>query len=74
MNVNLNDSCKVILTESGAKVLNQAIYQVGARKYNEGDIYRAQLWSLFYDFGKECFLGNSELPFKDLTIEVTAQN
>ena len=74
---NINSSVEVILTEFGAKVLNEKWHNMkmvideGLRAlfnsiptYKAGDVYRSQLWQLMQDFGDNMYNGN-EVPFKN---------
>ena len=70
---NINDTVEVVLTATGAKIYNDvyAVYiSIGVSDpKKEGDILRAQLWSLFQDFGEHLHLGMREVPFKDCKID-----
>lgn len=63
----LNDQVTVKLTEAGAELLNrhnttlkQSYPTLKLKtKYKAGEIYKAQLWSIFNDFGGDCFCGGT---------------
>ena len=67
--VNLNDKCKVTLTEAGAKIINE-YYQklheecplIEPKTYNAGDELEEQLYELAYIFDKHMTAGSS-IPF-----------
>lgn len=70
---NINDTVEVVLTATGAKIYNDIrsewIAEGLSYPKKEGDILRAQLWSLFQDFGEHIHLGMREAPFKDCKID-----
>ena len=66
---NINDTVEVVLTATGAKIYNEKWKYFGGVDKKEGDILRAQLWSLFQDFGEHMYLGMREVPFKDCKID-----
>lgn len=74
---NINDTVEVVLTATGAKIYNYCHYESIQKGWcdpkKEGDILRAQLWSLFQDFyllfGEHMYLGMKEVPFKDCKID-----
>lgn len=63
----LNDQVTIVLTETGAKILNK--YNVKMQQlsptlnldivYKAGDVYRDQLWSLFNVFKEDCCIGGT---------------
>lgn len=68
--MNMNDNVSVILTESGAKVMNgredyfsRIIPNYNKHEYREGDELRTQLWCLFEYFGSYVNL-TCDTPFK----------
>ena len=71
--VNINDTVEVVLTATGAKIYNYCHYESIQKGWcdpkKEGDILRAQLWSLFQDFGEHMYLGMREVPFKACKID-----
>jgi len=77
MKINLNQIATVVLTKEGAdrlneinlRYLNPALFHSLKTDYKEGDIYKAQLWSLFQDFGSMISLG-SKVPFACCEIEL----
>jgi len=70
---NINDTVEVLLTATGAEIYNTIRSEWIAKGLStpkkEGDILRAQLWSLFQDFGEHMYLGMREVPFKDCKID-----
>lgn len=70
MQININDTVAVVLTESGAKIWNDN--EMKYAKYNipdweprlkqQGDVLRGQLWSFMRIFGRHMHLGG-EVPF-----------
>ena len=70
---NMNDTVEVVLTATGAGIYNNVwseyITEGLSSPKKEGDILRAQLWSLFQDFGEHIYLGMQEVPFKDCKID-----
>jgi hypothetical protein len=70
--INLNDEVEVVLTAIGAKIYNEnwkdSIKMNRLNSKKEGDTLKAQLWSLFQDFGGHLHLGMLEVPFKDCEI------
>lgn len=71
--VNINDTVEVVLTATGAEIynkLNSVYINIELKdEKKEGDILRAQLWSLFQDFGEHMYSGMVEVPFKDCKID-----
>lgn len=68
--MNMNDNVSVILTESGAKVMNgredyfsRIIPNYNKHEYREGDELRTQLWCLFEYFGSYVNI-TCDTPFK----------
>jgi hypothetical protein len=72
--ISLNANCSVVLTKAGAEQYNAVWTQFGSKPKVPGDVYKAQLWSLFQDFGHMMRIGvlPDDLPFKDLEITVHA--
>lgn len=67
--VNLNDKCKVTLTEAGAKIINehyQKLHEecplIEPKNYEAGDELEEQLYELANIFGKHMTVG-SPIPF-----------
>lgn len=83
---NINSSVEVILTEFGAKVLNEKWYNMrmsideGLRAlfnniptYKAGDRYSSQLWQLMQDFGDAMYNGG-EVPFKNCEMYIVEKD
>lgn len=73
--VNVNEKCRVILTEHGANVLNAyyrkqeqevLVYkmQMDLGTVSKGQVIDMQLWELMHIFGKHLFVGADQV-FKD---------
>lgn len=69
--MNLNDSVMVVLTETGAEIMNtrekhyeNVISNYKARTYKEGQELKTQLWCLFEIFGEHIYI-TCNPPFKD---------
>lgn len=66
--INLNDTVEVTLTEKGAEVYNKYLegsymYRQGLREQKKaGDVLKEQLWHMFQVFGPHIHLGN-QAPF-----------
>lgn len=73
MTINLNDTVRVVLTESGAERLNSIYskYDIDRKRYQKGDVHTTQLWTLIDDFGVDINLFSSRLPFErnEITIK-----
>jgi len=69
LQADMNDTVQVVLTATGAEIYNEKWESFTKIPKREGDILRAQLWSLFQDFGEHLYLGMPEVPFKDCKIE-----
>lgn len=82
MQISLNDSCKVVLTSSGAAHVNKVNQQcndlfytkqnlkfIAKTNYNEADVYTGQLWHIIELFGSSISLG-CEPPFVNAEIIV----
>lgn len=68
MKININTRCKVILTASGARILNDLAW---GSFWKEGDEYQGNLWELMQAFGSKMSMGSVNLPFfKDNVIEI----
>lgn len=63
----LNDQVTIVLTETGAKILNKHNIKMQQLSptlnldvvYKAGDVYRDQLWSLFNVFKEACCIGGT---------------
>jgi hypothetical protein len=68
MKLNINDTCMVTLTASGAVTYNKWEAQFENLKYTKpnykqaGEVVEAQLWHLFQVFGSSIHLGG-DVPF-----------
>lgn len=69
--MNMNDTVSVILTDTGAKIMNdrEKYYQKNIpnyikRTYSCGDKLQTQLWCLFDYFGEYIYM-TCDTPFKD---------
>lgn len=75
--INVNRIARVILTESGAKVVNEHIENddtirylskdqikilFGQNKFKSGDTYKSSLWDIMNIFGKSMYMG-CDVPF-----------
>ena len=75
--INVNRAARVILTESGAKVINEYIENDEAIRYlskdqiktlfgqnvfKSGDTYKSSLWDIMNIFGKSMYVG-CDVPF-----------
>ena len=75
--INVNRAARVILTESGAKVINEYIENDEAIRYlskdqiktlfgqnvfKSGDTYKSSLWDIMNIFGKSMYVG-CDIPF-----------
>ena len=75
--ININRFARVVLTESGAKVVNEHIENddiirhlskdqiktlLGQNKFKSGDIYKSSLWDIMNIFGKSMYMG-CDIPF-----------
>ena len=75
--INVNRIARVILTESGAKVINEYIENdeairylskdqiktlFGQNKFKSGDTYKSSLWDVMNIFGKSMYMG-CDIPF-----------
>lgn len=75
MKLNLNQTCKVVLTRSGAEQYNNYINsfnypaEYARPKKRPGEELKTQLWDLFHIFGNHIGLGLS-VPFEDNVIEL----
>lgn len=79
--ININDTCCVVLTQTGANRLNSInkkandsfLLRSGTRlkvDHKENDTYKNQLWFIMQVFGEDFQLG-LEAPFLDLTLYFT---
>lgn len=70
MNVelNLNDQVEVILTEAGARMLNEYYGKYDRwhdwHDVQEGKVYKTELWHLAHVFGEKLYNGTTQMPFK----------
>jgi len=78
-NFNMNASAEVILTKTGADVLNKfnkrylqydASHLLNIKTYKEDDVYSSPLWEIMQIFGPEIYMG-CDVPFKDNNIKIT---
>jgi hypothetical protein len=75
--INVNRLARVVLTESGAKVVNDHIKNdetirllsedqiktlFGQNKFKSGDTYKSALWDIMNIFGKSMYMG-CDVPF-----------
>lgn len=75
--INVNRNARVILTESGANVINEYIENdeairhlsevqiktlFGQNKFKSGDTYKSTLWDIMNIFGKSMYMG-CDVPF-----------
>jgi len=75
--INVNRIARVILTESGAKVVNEYIENddtirrlskdqiktlFGQNEFKSGDTYKSSLWDIMNIFGKSMYMG-CDVPF-----------
>ena len=75
--INVNRIARVILTESGSKVVNEHIENddtirhlskdqiktlFGQNKFKSGDTYKSSLWDIINIFGKSMYMG-CDVPF-----------
>lgn len=74
MKINLNDWVSVILTETGARILNyqsdywgKIIPNYNPKYYKAGEIYKTQLHTLMNEFGNNMIVGN-ESPFENCEV------
>lgn len=89
-NINVNVLTKVILTDAGAKVINDYIKNnnviryltdeqiktlFGQNKFKSGDTYKSTLWEIMNIFGKSMYMG-CETPFynNELTLDEKLSN
>lgn len=73
MNINLNQICRVTLTDYGARHFNNIHAYMGKNApedKSEGDVIETELWQLMHDFGEVLYNGNPRLPFKGNDIEI----
>ena len=77
LELNLNDSYEVVLTEAGAAKLNSHNADMQRRyptltpypSHGAGEVYRSQMWALFQSFGS--MMGNGlAVPFESCRIVV----
>lgn len=74
--MNMNDNVSVVLTKSGAKIMNDRedyfcknISRFEKHEYNEGDVLKTQLWCLFEYFGAYIDI-ICNIPFKNNEISI----
>jgi len=75
MEYNLNRQCKVTLTETGAKVMNEYYESIRHplvvnKVYKSGDEVSTELWHVMKIFGEHLYLG-CDVPFIDNVIEIS---
>lgn len=74
--INLNDKARVRLTEAGRNRIEKKYKELGLK---DGDLkaaglkdeyYETTVWGLMNDFGEEMVMGNNEMMFEGLEIEI----
>lgn len=73
MIINLNNICRVTLTDFGARHYNYWHYPFGKKappELKEGEILTAELWQVMQIFGETMFNGIDKVPFRDNKIEI----
>lgn len=78
MKVNMNNTCKVELTEYGSAVIKKYVDRMYTAnliatfyksRFDEENRFTTSLWDLMNIFGDSIYLGG-ETPFKDNVIEI----
>lgn len=69
MQISLNETVSVTLTEVGANVYNRVWENYSVPEKKAGDVHTTQLWGLFRDFG-DCIHLGGVLPFEGGIITV----
>lgn len=70
LEVNLNDTITVNLSERGARILNEYFNQFDiVKNYKEGDIFKTQLWDLMNIFGPYMVMG-FDIPFESCWLKI----
>lgn len=80
MQMNLNDSVRVQLTEEGKRIFYEHCHRDGMPPKMALEIFQKhiksqefQLWELMNIFGKYMYNGNPNLPFVNNTLEIIAE-
>ena len=77
--INLNDQCTIVLTEEGAKILNQkadawnnerGLFWMMKNDYSSGEEYGGSLWGLMHEFG-HCMVVGTVPVFEKNKITIT---
>jgi hypothetical protein len=75
ISVNTNAEITAVLTGYGAEVFNEANACIPAeyrpKTRRAGDEYKGTLWSAIQIFGPTLYMGNTHVPFKDNTFQIT---
>ena len=70
LEINLNDTVTVNLSERGAGILNKYFKQFSiTENYKAGDVFETQLWDLMNIFG-ECMVMGFDIPFESCYLKI----
>ena len=68
--INLNDSVSVNLSERGAEILNKYFKQfIITKNYKAGDVFKTELWDLMNIFGEHLTMGFN-IPFESCYLKI----
>lgn len=68
--INLNDSVSVNLSERGAEILNKYFKQfIITKNYKAGDVFKTELWDLMNIFGHYMIMG-FDIPFESCNLKI----
>lgn len=73
MIINLNQNCRVVLTDFGARHYNYWHAFLGKNAppdKKEGDVLETELWGLMQIFGETMYNGMPKIPFVDNNIKI----
>ena len=70
LEINLNDTVTVNLSERGAGILNKYFKQFYMQEnYKAGDVFKTQLWDLMSIFGPYMVMG-FDIPFESCWLKI----